>query len=111
MTKQIPKISPFLWFDDQAEEAVKFYISIFPNSAIGKIARYSDAGPGPKGSLMNVAFQLDGQDFTALNGGPVFKFREAISFVLNCGTQREVDEFLVAPVGRRSSWAMRVVEG
>jgi predicted 3-demethylubiquinone-9 3-methyltransferase (glyoxalase superfamily) len=66
---------------------------IFPNSAIGKIARYTDAGPGPKGSAMTVAFQLDGQQFTALNGGPIFKFTEAISFVVHCETQQEVDEF------------------
>jgi len=93
MTKQLQKISPFLWFDHQAEEAAKFYVSIFPNSAIGKIARYTDAGPGPKGSVMTVAFQLDGQPFTALNGGPIFKFTEAISFVVHCETQQEVDEF------------------
>lgn len=91
MTKQ--KISPFLWFDHQAEEAAKFYVSIFPNSAMGKIARYTDVGPGPKGSVMTVAFQLDGQQFTALNGGPTFKFTEAISFVVNCETQQEVDEY------------------
>ena len=86
------KITPFLWFDHQAEEAAEFYVSIFPNSAIGKIARYTDAGPGPKGSAMTVAFQLDGQQFTALNGGPIFKFTEAISFVVHCETQQEVDE-------------------
>ncbi len=93
MTKQLQKISPFLWFDHQAEEAAKFYVSIFPNSAIGKIARYTDAGPGPKGSVMTIAFQLAGQPFTALNGGPIFKFTEAISFVVHCETQQEVDEF------------------
>jgi predicted 3-demethylubiquinone-9 3-methyltransferase (glyoxalase superfamily) len=93
MTKQLQKITPFLWFDHQAEEAAKFYVSIFPNSAIGKIARYTDAGPGPKGSVMTIAFQLAGQPFTALNGGPIFKFTEAISFVVHCETQQEVDEF------------------
>jgi predicted 3-demethylubiquinone-9 3-methyltransferase (glyoxalase superfamily) len=93
MTKQLQKITPFLWFDHQAEEAAKFYVSIFPNSEIGKIARYTDAGPGPKGSVMTVAFQLDGQPFTALNGGPIFKFTEAISFVVHCESQQEVDEF------------------
>jgi predicted 3-demethylubiquinone-9 3-methyltransferase (glyoxalase superfamily) len=93
MTKHLQKITPFLWFDHQAEEAAKFYVSIFPNSAIGKIARYTGAGPGPKGSVMTVAFQLDGQPFTALNGGPIFKFTEAISFVVHCDTQQEVDEF------------------
>ena len=87
------KITPFLWFDNQAEEAVKFYTSIFKNSRIGKIAPYGDAGPGPKGSVMTVEFQLEGQEFVALNGGPHFKFTEAISFVVNCKTQAEVDKF------------------
>ena len=86
------KITPFLWFDNNAEEAVNFYISIFKNSKTGAIRRYGDAGPGPKGSVMTVAFQLNGQDFVALNGGPVFKFTEAISFYVNCETQEEVDE-------------------
>jgi len=91
------KITPFLWFDDKAEEAVSFYTSIFKNSKIVKIARYGDAGAQvsgrPKGTLMTVAFQLDGQEFMALNGGPQFKFTEAISFVVNCQTQEEVDEY------------------
>jgi len=91
------KITPFLWFDDKAEEAVSFYTSIFENSKIVKIARYGDAGAQvsgrPKGTLMTVAFQLDGQEFMALNGGPQFKFTEAISFVVNCQTQEEVDEY------------------
>jgi len=87
------KITPFLWFDNQAEEAVKFYTSIFKNSRIGKIAPYGDAGPGPKGSVMTVEFQLEGQEFVALNGGPHFKFTEAISFVVNCETQAEVDKY------------------
>ena len=87
------KITPFLWFDNQAEEAVKFYTSIFKNSKIGNIARYGEAGPGPKGSVMTVEFQLEGQEFVALNGGPHFKFTEAISFVVNCKTQAEVDKF------------------
>jgi len=86
------KIAPFLWFDNQAEEAANFYVSIFKNSRIVNIARYGAAGPGPKGSVMTVSFQLDGQEFTALNGGPQFKFTEAISFVVNCETQEEVDE-------------------
>src|SRR6266496_1141524 len=89
-------ITPFLWFDDKAEEAVTFYTSIFKNSKIGKIARYGDAGAQvsgrPKGTVMTVAFQLDGQEFVALNGRPQFKFTEAISFVVNCQTQEEVDE-------------------
>jgi len=86
------KITPFLWFDTQAEEAAKFYISIFRNSKITGTTRYGEAGPGPKGSVMTVAFNLDGQDFVALNGGPQFKFTEAVSFVANCETQQEVDD-------------------
>jgi predicted 3-demethylubiquinone-9 3-methyltransferase (glyoxalase superfamily) len=87
------KITPFLWFDDKAEEAAKFYVSIFKNSKMGNVSRYGDAGPGPKGTVMVTTFQLDGQEFMALNGGPTFKFTEAISFVVNCETQEEVDEF------------------
>ena len=91
------KITPFLWFNDNAEEAVKFYTSIFKNSKIGKIARYGEEGERvagrPKGSVMTVEFQLEGQAFMALNGGPVFKFTEAISFVVNCKTQAEVDKY------------------
>lgn len=86
------KITPFLWFDNQAEEAAKFYVSIFKNSRIVTVTHYSESGPGPRGSVMTVGFQLDGQDFTALNGGPKFKFTEAISFVVNCQTQAEVDD-------------------
>jgi len=86
------KITPFLWFDGQAEEAMNFYISIFKNSKVMTVARYGDTGPGPKGSVMTAAFQLDGQDFVALNGGPQFKFTPAISFVVNCETQQEVDD-------------------
>ena len=86
-------ISPFLWFNDKAEEAANFYVSIFKNSKIVKISRYGDAGPGPKGSVMVVAFQLNGQDFVALNGGPNFTFTPAVSFVVNCETQQEVDEY------------------
>jgi len=87
------KITPFLWFDNNAEEAVNFYVSIFKNSKVVSIARYGDAGPGPKGAVMTAKFQLNGQEFVALNGGPHFKFTEAVSFVVNCETQREVDEF------------------
>jgi predicted 3-demethylubiquinone-9 3-methyltransferase (glyoxalase superfamily) len=87
------KITPFLWFDNQAEEAANFYVSIFKNSKIVKIARYGEAGPGPKGSAMTVVFQLNGQEFIALNGGPHFKFTEAVSFSVDCKTQEEVDEF------------------
>ena len=87
------KITPFLWFDHQAEEAAKFYTSIFKNSKIKKIARYTKVGPGPEGSVMTVAFTLNGQNFVALNGGPNFKFTEAISLVVNCETQAEVDRY------------------
>jgi predicted 3-demethylubiquinone-9 3-methyltransferase (glyoxalase superfamily) len=86
------KITPFLWFDTQAEEAANFYVSIFKNSKIAKVSRYGDAGPGPKGSVMVISFQLEGQEFTALNGGPQFKFTPAISMMVNCDTQQEVDE-------------------
>ena len=89
----MPRICPFLWFDTQAEEAARFYVSIFKNSKIVKIARYGEAGPGPKGSVMTVVFELEGQEFIALNGGPQFKFTEAISFSVNCETQKEVDQF------------------
>lgn len=93
MNKPIQRITPFLWFDSQAEEAAKFYTSIFKNSKVGSVTRYAEGGPGPKGGVMTVAFELDGQQFVALNGGPQFKFTEAISFVVNCETQAEVDEF------------------
>lgn len=86
------KITPFLWFDNQAEEAANFYTSIFKNSKIGTVSRYGEAGPGPKGSVMVVTFQLEGEEFMALNGGPLFKFTEAISLSVNCETQEEVDE-------------------
>jgi predicted 3-demethylubiquinone-9 3-methyltransferase (glyoxalase superfamily) len=87
------KITPFLWFDNQAEEAMNFYMSIFKNSKIVSVSRYGDAGPGPKGSVMTATFQLDGQEFIALNGGPHFKFTEAISLFVKCQTQQEVDDF------------------
>jgi predicted 3-demethylubiquinone-9 3-methyltransferase (glyoxalase superfamily) len=86
------KITPFLWFDNQAEEAMNFYLSIFKNSKVGQMTRYGDAGPGPKGSVMSVTFDLDGQTFYGLNGGPQFTFSPAISFFVNCETQEEVDE-------------------
>jgi predicted 3-demethylubiquinone-9 3-methyltransferase (glyoxalase superfamily) len=89
----IQKITPFLWFDTQAEEAARFYVSIFPNSKIVQVVPYSEAGPGPAGSVMTVEFQLEGQTFVALNGGPIFQFTEAISFVVNCETQDEVDAY------------------
>jgi len=87
------KITPFLWFDGKAEEAMRFYVSIFKNSKVGSITRYGDAGPGPKGTVMFVTFRLDGQEFIALNGGPQFNFSPAISLVVNCETQGEVDAF------------------
>src|SRR6184192_1869157 len=86
------KITPFLWFDGKAEEAANFYTSIFKNSKVGRITRYGEAGPGPKGTAMSATFQLEGQEFMALNGGPQFKFTEAISFFVNCETQEGVDE-------------------
>ena len=89
------KITPFLWFDHQAEEAAKFYTSVFKNSKVGKSTRYGEAAEKaagrPAGSVMTVEFELEGQKFTALNGGPVFKFNESVSFVVNCETQEEVD--------------------
>jgi predicted 3-demethylubiquinone-9 3-methyltransferase (glyoxalase superfamily) len=87
------RITPFLWFDNQAEEAAQFYTSIFKNSKINKLNRYGDAGPGPKGQVMTASFSIDGVEFTALNGGPHFKFSEAVSFVVHCQTQQEVDEY------------------
>jgi predicted 3-demethylubiquinone-9 3-methyltransferase (glyoxalase superfamily) len=92
MSKSLHKITPFLWFDHEAEEAARFYTTVFENSRIEAVTRYGESGPGPKGSVMTVAFELDGQKFVALNGGPAFKFTEAISFVVNCENQQEVDE-------------------
>jgi predicted 3-demethylubiquinone-9 3-methyltransferase (glyoxalase superfamily) len=86
------KITPFLWFDGKAEEAANFYVSIFKNSKIVSITRYGEAGPASKGSVMSATFQLDGQDFIALNGGPMFTFSPAISFFVNCESQEEVDK-------------------
>jgi predicted 3-demethylubiquinone-9 3-methyltransferase (glyoxalase superfamily) len=86
------KITPFLWFDNQAEEAMNFYTSVFKNSRVGAVTRYGEAGPGPAGSVMAASFELEGQQFTALNGGPLFKFTEAISFVVDCQSQEEVDD-------------------
>ena len=95
--QRVQRITPCLWFDDQAEEAARFYTGIFPNSRIVSVTRYGDAGyefhRKPAGSVMTVAFELDGQTFTGLNGGPVFQFNEAVSFQVNCDTQEEVDYF------------------
>jgi len=87
------RITPFLWYDTQAEEAANLYVSIFPNSRIVNISRYGEAGPGPKGGVMVVEFELDGQRFLALNGGPHYKFTEAVSLTVNCETQEEVDHY------------------
>jgi predicted 3-demethylubiquinone-9 3-methyltransferase (glyoxalase superfamily) len=89
----MPRITPFLWFDTQAEQAAEFYVSVFENSKILNVTRYGGAGPGPKGSVMTVEFELSGQRFVALNGGPHFKFNEAISMVIDCKTQEEVDRY------------------
>ena len=89
----MPKITPFLWFNDNAEEATNFYTSVFKNSKVLKVLRYGDAGPGPKGSVMTTAFELDGQHFVALNGGPHFTFTPAVSFVVNCDDQGEIDRY------------------
>jgi len=86
------KITPFLWFNDKAEEAMNFYVSIFKNSKVGRVTRYGDAGPGPKGSVMSATFVLDGQEFYALNAGPKYSFTPAISFFVSCETQEEVDD-------------------
>ncbi|MGH2607828.1 MAG: VOC family protein [Tepidiformaceae bacterium] len=86
------KITPFLWFDGNAEEAMQFYVSTFKNSKVVSVSRYGDGGPGPKGTVMSATFQLEGQDFVALNGGPQFSFTPAISLFVSCETQPEVDE-------------------
>jgi predicted 3-demethylubiquinone-9 3-methyltransferase (glyoxalase superfamily) len=91
----MPKIAPFLWFDDQAEEAAKFYTSIFKDSKLGYVSRYGEAGPGKPGQAMTVSFELEGQEFTALNGGPEFHFTEAVSFFVSCETQAEVDYYWI----------------
>jgi len=88
----VQKVTPFLWFDNQAEEAMNFYVSLFKNSKVLSVSRYGEGGPGPQGTVMTGTFQLYGQEFMALNGGPYFKFTEAISLFVNCETQEEVDE-------------------
>ncbi len=93
MTIIAQKITPFFWYDNQAEEAMNFYVSIFKNSRVLGITRYGKSGPGPEGSVLTAAFELEGQKFTALNGGPRFKFNESVSFVVNCETQEEIDYF------------------
>ncbi len=99
------KITPCLWFDTQAEEAAKYYVSIFKNSKIRDITHYTDAGPMAKGTVLTVTFELDGQEYMALNGGPMFKFSEAVSFIINCTSQDEVDRYwntLIADGGNES---------
>lgn len=86
------KITPFLWFDGKAEEAMNFYVSVFKNSKVGKVTRYGEGAPAPKGTVMSATFQLEGQEFIALNGGPMYRFTPAISFFVNCETQQEVDD-------------------
>jgi predicted 3-demethylubiquinone-9 3-methyltransferase (glyoxalase superfamily) len=101
----MPKISPFLWFDHQAEEAAALYTSIFPNSKVTEVQRYPEGAPGPAGEVMVVRFQLDGKEFTALNGGPHFTFNESVSFVVDCKDQEEVDHYwdsLIADGGEPS---------
>ena len=97
MAERFQRITPFLWFDKNAEEAVRFYVSVFKNSRIGQITHYtkesSDASGQQQGSVMTIAFELDGQPFTAINGGPHFKFNEAVSFVVNCESQDEIDYY------------------
>jgi predicted 3-demethylubiquinone-9 3-methyltransferase (glyoxalase superfamily) len=92
----VTTITPFLWFDTQAEEAARFYASVFPNSRVTDVVRYGESGPGPAGSVMTVRFQLDGSDFVALNGGPMYRFTEAVSFVVDCKSQDEVDYYWAA---------------
>lgn len=89
----MPRISPFLWFDRQAEEAVQLYVSVFPGSRITSVSRYGEAGPGPAGGVMTIEFELAGQRFIALNGGPHFKFNQAVSFSVECETQEELDKY------------------
>ena len=109
MAKLTQRITPFLWFDDRAEEAARYYVSIFPNSTVVSTTRYDEAtaraASRPAGSAMTVAFELDGQGFVALNGGPVFPFTEAVSFAVNCDTQAEIDHFGPGspPAARRCS--------
>ena len=93
------KVTPFLWFDTEAEEAANFYVSLFPNSRITNVTRYGNAGPGPAGSVMTISFEIDGMPITALNGGPIYKFTEAVSLSVNCEDQAEVDRYWTALTG------------
>ena len=87
------KITPFLWFDTNAEEAVDFYLSVFKEGKINRVLRYTEAGPGPAGTVLTIGFEINGQEFTAINGGPTFKFTEAVSFAISCETQEEIDYY------------------
>ena len=107
----IQLITPFLWFDHQAEEAAAFYASVFPNSSVVRVVRCGEAGPGPPGSALTVEFQLGGQTFVALNGGPHFKFTEAISFVVNCQIAGRSRYLLGKTLGRRHGRPVRLAEG
>lgn len=101
----MPQITPFLWFDTQAEDAANFYVALFPNSKITHVARYGEGGPGPAGGVMTIGFELDGKPYTGLNGGPHFTFTEAVSFVVHCADQAEVDHYwngLTADGGQES---------
>ena len=89
----MPRITPNLWFDTQGEQAAEFYVSVFPNSSVTNVTRYTEAGPGPAGEVLTVDFVLDGQEYTAINGGPLFTFDEAISLLINCADQEEVDYY------------------
>jgi predicted 3-demethylubiquinone-9 3-methyltransferase (glyoxalase superfamily) len=89
----MPQITPNLWFDTQAHEAAEFYVSVFPNSKVTNVTHYGEAGPGPAGTVLTVDFELDGQPFTGINGGPDFTFTEAVSFLINCADQEEVDSY------------------
>jgi predicted 3-demethylubiquinone-9 3-methyltransferase (glyoxalase superfamily) len=89
----MPQITPNLWFDTQAQEAAEFYVSVFPNSKVTNVTYYGEAGPGPAGTVLTVDFELDGQPFTGINGGPDFTFTEAVSFLINCADQEEVDSY------------------
>jgi predicted 3-demethylubiquinone-9 3-methyltransferase (glyoxalase superfamily) len=107
----MPKITTFLAYDNQAEEAAKFYVSVFKNSRIRSVTRYSEAGPGPKDSIVTVAFELDGQEFVALNGGSHFKFTDGISLSVDCKTQEEVDTYWEKLSERRRGRTMRMAQG
>ena len=107
----MPQITSCLWFDTEGEDAAKFYTSVFPNSKITHVARYGEAGPGEAGTVMTVSFELDGQKFVALNGGPEFTFSEAISFQVDCESQDEVDHYWSAARRRRRGRPVRLAEG